>query len=120
MRRRCPCGCGRKLRIGTIGAARAYARIRRDMDAARPTFDWAVQAEMPDRSDWPEIVRNVVALRERGEHVEGWLLARVHGTALAGVTPDMVELHRMVKQYEEELSALDAMWVERGGSSTAA
>ena len=120
MGKTCPCGCGRRIKFGTSGAASAYVRILADMDAAGPAFVWAVYAKMPQEPDWPRMRRNIVAVREQGEHLEGWLLARVHGTALPGVTPSLVEIRRMMKQYEKALTALVSIWTRNGGSSTAA
>ena len=115
MGKTCPCGCGRKIRLGSRRAATAYARTVADMDAAAPAFAWAVDAELQE-PHWPAIPRNVVAIRERGEHLEGWLLARVHGTALPSVTPSLIELRRMMRQYEKASRALVAMWAKSGES----
>jgi hypothetical protein len=120
MGKTCPCGCGRKLRFGTSGAAAAYVRILADIDAAAPAFAWAVEAELPDEPDWPKTKRSILAVRERGEHLEGWLLARAHGIALPGVTPNLIELRRMMKEYEKASRALVSLWVKNGGASSAA
>jgi hypothetical protein len=120
MGKTCPCGCGRKVKLGLLGVANAYVRVLNDMDLARPAFAWAVDREAPEDPNWPETKRRIVALRESGEHLEGWLLARIHGTARPGTTPSHVELHQQVKQYEKGARTLMALWVRDGGSSTAA
>ncbi len=115
MRKTCPCGCGRPISLGLAAAARDYSRLIEDMDGARGVFAWAAQAVPPDEPDRASTQQDIVVVRELGEHVEGLLLAHLHGSARAGVAPTVAELHRRMEDYEEALEALGARWQRAGG-----
>ncbi len=88
----CPCGCGRKVPFGRGGAATGYRRMRENLGQLDQ-----IAAEVRQSGVDPTAL---LALSPEGREIAALVLDHVHKTASPTTHPDLLNLSRMMDQWD--------------------